>query len=114
MLSKGFHNVRAQSESKAREKVTTMKLFTIERPSMLLAACAPSMTLPAVAAPAMSAAEWAPVSRAHQVQIQAELVRTLVDVDGSYGTTGFVGSNSTSKKRLTDGASGVPPRGRPV
>ena len=70
-----------------------MKLnYTIERPSTLLAAvCAPSASwLPESAPVAVLVAERAPVSRAHQVQIQAELVRILVDVDGSYGTTGFV------------------------
>ena len=98
------------------EEVALMKLNTmIERPSTLLAAaCAPSASLlPASAPVAVLAAEWAPVSQAHQVQIQAELVRTLTDVDGSYGTNGFVGSNGVAK-RMADGASGVPPRGRPV
>jgi hypothetical protein len=96
------------------EEVAPMRLNTIERPSTLLAAvCAPSVSLPESAPVAILAAERAPASQAHQVQIQAELVRTLVDVDGSYGTTGFVGSNGTVK-RMTDGASGVPPRGRPV
>jgi hypothetical protein len=96
------------------EEVAPVKFYTIERPSMLLAAaCAPSAMLPESAPVALLVAERAPASQAHQVQIQAELVRTLVDVDGSYGTTGFVGSNGISK-RLTDGASGVPPRGRPV
>jgi len=70
--------------------------------------------LPVESAPvAILGAERAPASQAHQVQIQAELVRILATVDGSYGTTGFVGSNGISK-RMTDGASGVPPRGRPV
>ena len=109
--------VRETSERKAMEEVVPVKLNydAIERPSMLLsAACAPSAAwLPESAPVAILAAERAPVSQAHQVQIQAELVRTLVDVDGSYGTTGFVGSNGTSK-RVTDGVSGVPPRGRPV
>ena len=93
-----------------------MKLnHMIERPSTLLAAaCAPSASwLPESAPVALLVAERAPASQAHQVQIQSELVRILVDVDGSYGTTGFVGSNGISK-RMTDGASGVPPRGRPV
>ncbi|GID95856.1 hypothetical protein ACFQFC_28095 [Amorphoplanes digitatis] len=93
-----------------------MKLnYTIERPSTLLAAvCAPSASwLPESAPVALVAVERAPAPQAHQIQIQAELVRTLAVVDGSYGTTGFVGSNGTSK-RMTDGASGVPPRGRPV
>jgi hypothetical protein len=98
------------------EEVAPVKLnYTIERPSTLLAAvCAPSAVwLPASAPVALLAVERAPISQAHQVQIQAELVRTLGDVYGSNGTTGFVGSNGTSK-RMTDGASGVPPRGRPV
>jgi hypothetical protein len=107
---------RARFERKAMEEVAPVKLnYTIERPSTLLAAvCAPSASwLPESAPVAILAAERAPASQAHQVQIQAELVRTLVGVDGSYGTTGFVGSNGISK-RMTDGASGVPPRGRPV
>ncbi|MET8153070.1 hypothetical protein ACIBSW_03340 [Actinoplanes sp. NPDC049668] len=93
-----------------------MKLnYTIERPSTLLAAaCAPSASwLPESAPVALVAVERAPAPQAHQIQFQAELVRTLAVVDGSYGTTGFVGSNGISK-RMTDGASGVPPRGRPV
>ena len=94
-----------------------MKLnYTIERPSTLLAAvCAPSVSWLPESAPAAAllVAERAPSSQAHQVQIQAELVRTLVDVDGSNGTSGFVGSNGVAK-RMTAGASGVPPRGRPV
>lgn len=95
------------------EEVAPVKLnYTIERPSMLLAAvCAPSASwLPETAPVALLVAERAPASQAHQVQIQAELVRTLADVDGSYGSTGFVGSNGGAKR----GASGVPPRGRPV
>jgi hypothetical protein len=84
-----------------------MEIYTIQRPSLLLAAaCAPSAPM-SMTAPV--AVERARVSQVHQVQIQAELGRT----NGStYGTTGFVGSNGISVK--TDGASGVPPRGRPV
>ncbi|GAB1642954.1 hypothetical protein [Krasilnikovia sp. MM14-A1259] len=91
-----------------------MKIFTIQRPSLLpVAACAPSASwLPSTARVAVLAAERAPFSQAHQVQSQAELALLAGDVDGNYGT-GFVGSNGT-KKRMTDGASGVPPRGRPV
>jgi hypothetical protein len=109
------------------EEVAPMKLnYTIERPSTLPAVCTPSASWLAVSAPvaksvlatesayvAVPAAERAPASQAHQVQIQAELVRILASVDGSNGTTGFVGSNGM-KRRLTDGADGVPPRGRPV
>ena len=102
------------------EEVAPVKLnYTIERPSTLLAAvCAPSASwLPESAPVAVLVAERAPVAQAHQVQIQAELAGALVGTDGSYGTTGFVGSNvaaDLAKKRMTDGASGVPPRGRPV
>jgi hypothetical protein len=92
-----------------------MEIYTIQRPSLLLAAsCAPSA--PAVPSRhdsvVMAAAQRAPLSQAYQVQTQAELARTLVLGDSGNGTTGFVGSNGTSNK--TDGASGVPPRGRPV
>jgi hypothetical protein len=107
---------RARLERKQMEEVAPVKLnYTIERPSTLLAAvCAPSASwLPESAPVAILAAERAPVSQAHQVQIQAELVRTLAGVGGSNGTTGFVGSNGVAKQ-MVDGASGVPPRGRPV
>jgi len=96
-----------------------MEIYTIQRPSLLpTAACAPSVSwLPESAPVALLAVERAVVSQVHQVQIQAELAGALVGTDGSYGTTGFVGSNvaaDLAKKRMTDGASGVPPRGRPV
>jgi hypothetical protein len=106
-------------ERKALEEVATMEIYTMQRPSLLLAAvCAPSASWLSESAPvAILAAERAPASQVHQVQIQAELAAALVHTDGSYGTTGFVGSNGVSEiasKRMTDGASGVPPRGRPV
>ncbi len=92
-----------------------MEIYTIQRPSLLLAAaCAPSAPKPATAPVAAWVAERARVSQVHQVQTQAELARTLVLGDGGNGTTGFVGSNGISVKRMTDDASGVPPRGRPV
>jgi hypothetical protein len=103
------------------EEVATMKLNTLMRPSMLpTAAWIPSAPLPAPTAPvALLAAERTPaglvsVLRVHQVHTaaQAELGKAaLVLVDGNKGTTGF---NVTSRKRYTDGGSGVPPRGRPV
>jgi hypothetical protein len=66
---------------------------------------------------AILAAERAPVSRVHQVQVQAELAQALTLADGINGTTGtttgFKGSKVTTK-RYADGGSGVPPRGRPV
>ena len=90
-----------------------MEIYTMQmqRPSLLpTAVCAPSARVATVAS------EWAVASQVHQVQIQAELSAALVGTDGSYGTTGFAGSNvaiDLAEKR-TDGASGVPPRGRPV
>jgi hypothetical protein len=97
-----------------------MEIITIQRPSLPAAVCAPSASwLPFTAPGVVLAAKPAPDSQVHQVQIQAELARTLVLTSGSYGisgsirTKGFVGSN-LSVERMTDGASGVPPRGRPV
>ena len=96
------------------EEVATMKLYTTQRPSRLLAAsCAPSVSVLPVSAPvAILAAERAPVSQAHQVRNQAELA-LAGRVYAINGTTGFVGANGTVKP-MTDNASGVPPRGRPV
>ncbi|GGL02010.1 hypothetical protein [Mangrovihabitans endophyticus] len=101
-----------------------MEKAMIRRPWLLSAVpCAPSVSMLPVSTPSVSlqesatpvavlAAERAPVSRVDQVQIQAELV--LTGAYRSNGTTGFVGSNGLIHKRTTDGASGVPPRGRPV
>ena len=99
-----------------------MEIFmtTVERPSMpLTRACAPSASLlaPAPVVVPVLAAERAPVSRVHQVFVQAELgvASELQRIDGTTGTTpGFKGSNVSIAKRYTDGGSGVPPRGRPV
>lgn len=113
-----------------------MEIFTTFRPwTPLTSACVPSALSPVpaaapVASPALiqavkvrpvavMAAERAPVSREHQVQVQAELRQALLLVDeisGSNGTTstaGFMGIDD-STKRYVDGGSGVPPRGRPV
>jgi hypothetical protein len=121
------------------EEVAPMEIYTmtLTRPSMpLTPACAPSALTLAPAAPvavptvewapisaqaevrtvAVLAAERAPVSRVHQVQVQAELAQALTlsnGINGTNGTTGFSGTN-VSKKRYADGGSGVPPRGRPV
>jgi hypothetical protein len=47
-----------------------MEIYTIQRPSLLLAAaCAPSAPMPMTASVAVLAAEQAPVSQVHQVQI---------------------------------------------
>lgn len=95
-----------------------MKLHKMTRPSMpLTPACAPSTLPPAAAAAvAVLGVEWAPVSRVHQVQVQAELAQALTrtgGINGTTGTSGFIGTNA-SKKLYADGGSGVPPRGRPV
>jgi hypothetical protein len=90
-----------------------MEIYTIQRPSLLAPACAPS----APAMPSgyqtlvMTAAKRSPLPWAHQVQIQAELAQALVLAGSGNGTTGFVGTKRIS---VTDGGSGVPPRGRPV
>jgi hypothetical protein len=95
-----------------------MEIYTIQRPSLLPAAVlAPSAFRPSTAtSPVVAAAKPAPAPQVHQVQIQAELARELVLSYGGNGTTGFVGSNGVSvdSKPMTDAASGVPPRGRPV
>jgi hypothetical protein len=89
--------------------------YTIPQPSLLpIAACAPSASwLPSVASVAVIAApQSAPAPRVHQVQIQAELARVRVLTSGN-GINGFEG-RSGAVKYMTDGARGVPPRGRPV
>jgi hypothetical protein len=93
-------------------EVATMKLNTIQRPSLLPAAvCAPSALLPVP----RTAEAPTPAPRKHQVQIQAELAQVLASTDGKYGINGFEGSNGVSVSAwMTDGGSGAPPRGRPV
>jgi hypothetical protein len=91
-------------------EVATMRLNTLQRPSLLPAACAPSAFAAAVAAGAP-----APAPRVHQIQVQAELAQALARIGGKYGISGFKGSNDVSvDKWMTDGGSGAPPRGRPV
>jgi len=88
-------------------EVAPMTLNIQQRPSLLAAACAPS----ANAVP-VTAALPNPAPRVHQLQIQAELALAAGRNDGTYG---FKGSNDVSvPKWMTDGGSGVPPRGRPV
>jgi hypothetical protein len=117
------------------EEVATMKLYTMTRPSApLTPACVLSAPMPAATAlavvpsaervviPAQAvsalpvlAAERAPASWAHQVQVQAELAQALTRTDGINGTTSITGfGTNVSLKRYADGGSGVPPRGRPV
>jgi hypothetical protein len=116
------------------EEVALMESYTMTRPLMLPTAfCAPSVPQSASAAPVavlaaerapawalatvtpagLTAVEQAPISRVHQVQIQAELAELLVFPSAINGTTGFKGSD-VATKRYADGGNGVPPRGRPV
>jgi len=90
-----------------------MEIYTIQRPSLVTPACAPSAAaLPSIHEHVvMTAAKRAPLPRAYQVQTQAELAQVLVLSGSGNGTTGFVGTKRIS---VTDGGSGVPPRGRPV
>jgi hypothetical protein len=97
------------------EEVAPMVNYTIPQPSLLpIAACASSASwLPSVASVAVIAAsQSAPAPRVHQVQIQAELAQVRV-LTGGNGINGFEG-RSGAVKQMTDGARGVPPRGRPV
>ena len=91
-----------------------MEIYTIQRPSLLPAAAfAPSASwLWSAVSPVNADPKSAPAPQVHQVQIQAELAQALV-LSGGNGISGF-GIANGSKKRMTDGASGVPPRGRPV
>ncbi|MCO8272278.1 hypothetical protein M1L60_16925 [Actinoplanes sp. TRM 88003] len=96
-----------------------MEIYTMTmQPSLpLTRACAPSTSMPVLAASLpVLAAERAPVSQVHQVSAQAELgvAWKLAAIEGTTSTTGFKGSNVSISKRYTDGGSGVPPRGRPV
>jgi hypothetical protein len=88
--------------------------YTILQPSLLpVAACAPSASwLSSAAVAVITAPQSAPTPWVHQVQIQAELARVRV-LTGGNGINGFEG-RSGSVKQMTDGARGVPPRGRPV
>ena len=101
-----------------------MGINNLTRPSVLLtAACAPSTLSPAGAAPVATpvlAAGWAPISRVHQVQAQAELALVTGRTNGitstteGNGTTGFVGLGVSVDSKRYDSERGVPPRGRPV
>jgi hypothetical protein len=97
-------------------EVATMKLNTTQRPSLPTSAGTPSVSPVRSAHVAFPAVERAAVSRAYQVLTQAELGWTVGTASATNGssTTGFVGSNGVAIKRMTDDASGVPPRGRPV
>jgi hypothetical protein len=98
------------------EEVAPMDInYTTQRPSTLLAsACVPSAAAPVITAtPVIIAAPQAPLSRVHQVQIQAELAQIMVPSMGGSTTSGFGVGNGSSVKR-TDDAGGAPPRGRPV
>jgi hypothetical protein len=89
-----------------------VEIYTIQRPWLLPAACAPSASLLlSTGSPVNADAQSAPAPRVYQVQTQAELAQALV-LSGGNGISGF--GNADGSKHMTDGASGVPPRGRPV
>jgi len=94
-----------------------MESCMIRRPFGLPAAVRPSLpVVPAHASVVAVPAARARLSQVHQVPVQAELAQNPVYVGGSNGTTGFLGSTGawSAKQHMTDGARGVPPRGRPV
>jgi len=93
-----------------------MKSFTIERPSMLTAFCAPaSVILPARESVVAPVAVRAQLSQMRQAWTQAEQARTHATVGGSTRPNGLGSKGIDSAVAyVTDGASGVPPRGRPV
>ena len=90
-----------------------MKIFNpIERPSALLAVCAP---VSAAAVPLGMAVAGVPqLTQVHQVQTQVDsVVRTEAWINGGgYGTSGLAVKGVSAKKRQD--VRGVPPRGRPV
>lgn len=95
-----------------------MRIHLIERPSPLAAVCAPTSLnwLPTHGYAVDVAVERALLSQALQVSTQAEMARVRAAAGGSSTTNGFLGSKGATPvaKRMTDGANGVPPRGRPV
>jgi hypothetical protein len=100
--------------------VTDVKIFYLERPSALPAACAlvPDASAPLAAAPAhaLAVGNWA-VQRdrcvstsqiqPHGTQLQGRSVR-------AYEATGFTSLNNPMARKAVDVVGGVPPRGRPV
>jgi hypothetical protein len=93
-----------------------MEIYTIIRPSLLPAVCAPlAAWRPSHESIVAPAAERAQLSQAHQVRVQAELAQPLMTAGDSGGAKRFGDSKGVdSVMYLTDGANGVPPRGRPV
>lgn len=80
---------------------------------LLLPACAPSVFgAPTAASAVIAAPRPTRAPRVLHDQIQAELGQVLVSSSGNR-TSGF-GDLNDAVKRMTDGANGVPPRGRPV
>jgi len=96
-----------------------MEIYTgaIQRPS-LLPVCAqpPAAWRPLHESLVVPVVERVQVTQAHQVRVQAELTLTLAAAGGNDRTSGFGSSKGaySATKRMTDGANGVPPRGRPV
>jgi hypothetical protein len=112
--------------------VLTVKMILIDRrPSALAAACAPVSAVPSRSFPTAVIHDavvdhpvvWGPVTadapqlpQVHQIQVQAELARSLVRTGESYGTSVSTvqGAEMAAKRLFNATRSGVPPRGRPV
>jgi hypothetical protein len=113
-----LRGVDIQFTGAVEREVATVEIYTIPRPSLLPAFCAP-LSAAVVTAYPVTVDVRAQLPQVHQVQIQSELVRDRVPTAvGSNGTTGFRGSKGIKAAEqattwMTD-ARGVPPRGRPV
>jgi hypothetical protein len=105
-----------RDERDFRQEVATMENFLTQRPSALPAAVRPPLSAVATNVLVVPSATRAQLPQVHPVPVPAQMARIPVSIDGGNGTTGFNGSNGTwsAKQRMTDGARGVPPRGRPV
>jgi hypothetical protein len=125
--------------TRSRQEVLTVKVLNpIERPSALPAVCAqvfgvrirsasgvardllvghPSVRAMAADAPQLPQVHQvsgrAAVGRAAVGRARAQMV-WIADSYGTDGTTGFRANDIPTAKRIVDGVSGAPPRGRPV
>jgi hypothetical protein len=121
------------NRDESRQEVLTVdNTITNERPSTLLAVCAPvsgvwssSASFVAHEIVGQQAVRVSPIAdtsqlpAAHRVRGQAMPVqsrnqRTAESYESSKGTNGSRGKGVPMSKKLVDDARGVPPRGRPV
>ena len=92
-----------------------MKIFSMtDRPSALLAVCAPVSAVPVNSLWGPVTADAPQLPRVHQVSSQSELAKARVRAGESYGTNGFTVQGDQRDKKGLVVARGVPPRGRPV